>query len=324
MGNRSDFDLRREAADERRTASVSQIRARARPPLPHVKEEERDPILDWDTHHAGSLQLPATHTPQVLLRSDPEVATSDESPAASRTAPRGAADAFSLEVIPEVDDETEAHDDEPLDESPRDVSGEGEHTSVEPQPIASLRRDPAPSPRRVPRRGAGAFALGLAAVAVTVTALMVLSGHSAHHTTTAAASLGARSPLLTNPLMTTPTQTTKPTSSTRHAKATALRRPRHLANRTAQRSRHHKTTVTRAHPVTHTASTVRSAPVDTTPTQTTSTSVSTPPAGNNASSPSTTSSSGSSGSSGTHTSAPAKQPAFGLTGALGPGSSPDG
>jgi hypothetical protein len=332
MVNQSDFDLRQKATDEPRTAGVSQIRERARPASPYVKEEDRDPVLDWDTHHAGSLQLPATHKPQILVRSDPEVATSDEPQAGNRTATRDRADAFSLEVIPEVDDETEADDDEPPDGWQHDVSGEEQHTPVAPQPIASLRREPAPQPRHVTRRSAAALALGLAAVVVA--ALIVLSGHSAHHTVTAAASLGTRSPLPTNPLTTAPTHITKPTSSKRHAKPTAPRTPIHTTNRNPQHSRDHKTTSARAHTNTHAASTVEHSPVYTTPThtapvytaptQTTPTSVSTPPTGSSSSSPSTTSSSGSSGSSGTHTSAPAKQPAFGPTGTLGPGSSPNG
>ena len=308
MGNQSDFDLRRDAEDEPRSAGVSQIRERARPTSPPVEDEDRDPVLDWNTHHAGSLQLPTTHKSQGEARSEPGVAASNKPQAANGTATRDRADAFSLDVISDPKDDAEAHDDEPLYEWQNDVSGEDKHTTTEPYTMVSLRREAAP-PQRAPRRGAAALALSLAAV--TVTALIALSGHSAHHTATAAASLGTRSPLLTNPLTSTATHTTKPTSSERHTKATATHKPSHHANRKAQRPRHHKTTNSSARTTTHVVPTVEQRPAATTYI---------PPGPTSTPAPTSTPSTSHSSSA----SVPSHQPAFGANGTLGPGSSPNG
>src|SRR5450755_1636823 len=334
MGNQSDFDLRREATGEPRRASVSQIRERTRSPLPRINEEDRDPVIDWDTHHAGSLQLPATHQPNGAVRADlAEITTSDESPVPNRTATRDRAEAFSLEIGPDADDETEAHDAEPPNQGHRDLNGGERHTTAAAPPVPSLRREPAP-PRRAPRRRAAALALGVAGVATAVTAPILLSEHTAHHTVSATASGDTRSALLINPLASTNLQNMKPPASTPTAKANAPHKSQHHVNRTARRARVHRTTTPRAHPVTRAASTVQHAPVYTTPTrttpvdsapvQTTPTSVSAPSTGSSSPSPSTSSSGYSSAAHTSSPSSPAKQPAFGADGTLAPGSSPDG
>jgi hypothetical protein len=335
MGNQSDFDLRREANGERRSASVSQIRERTRPPLPHLNEEDRDPVNDWDTHHAGSLQLPATHKPHGVDRADlGDVATSAAPQGANRTATRDRAEAFSLEAGADADDETEAHGAEPPDQGHQDLNGrEGDTTAAAP-PVASLHRDPAPKPRRVPRRRAGVLAVGLAGVATALAGLILLSGHNAHHTAASAGSTNTRSALLINPLASTDLQNIKPAVSTPKVESKEPRKAQHHVNRGAPRSRHHRTTVPRAHPVTHAAVTVQQAPVYTTPTRTTQVytapvqtppaSVTTPATDSSSSSPATSSSGYSSGAHTSSSSSPAKRPVFGADGTLAPGSSPDG
>ncbi len=302
MGNQSDFDLSRGGTDEPRTG-VSQIRERARPARIFTDEDARDPVLDWDTHHAGSLQLPTTHRSKVLAHTDGEVAPREQSPAAAGTALRRRADAFSLEDEIDIpDSEAQNHTDE-----------EEEHAQAVAAPTASLRREPRTQPSRSsPRRRAAALAFGLA-VLVTL-ALVDLSGHTAHHTVTAAASLGTRSPLLTNPLTSTPTRSTERASTRRETKPeAAAHKPRHRVRRKPRYVR--RPTSPQAQTATHATSTAEHAPatpIYTTPAYTAPPSTSTPTSHNGSSSVTTSHSSST------------KQPAFGPGGTLGPGSSPNG
>ncbi len=302
MGNQSDFDLSRGATDEPRTG-VSQIRERARPARIFADEDARDPVLDWDTHHAGSLQLPTTHRPKVLAHTDGELAPREQSPPAAAAALRRRADAFSLE------DEIDRAD----SEAPNHTDGEEEHAQAVAAPTASLRREPRTQPSRSsPRRRAVAFAFGLA-VLVTL-ALVGLSGHTAHHTVTAAASLGTRSPLLTNPLTSVPKRSTERTSTRHAAKPTAAaRKPRHRVQRKPWHGQRH----TARSPKGHTAATSTAEHAPATPIYTTPAYTAPPPT------PTPTSDTGSSSGTTSHSSS-AKQPAFGAAGTLGPGSSPNG
>ena len=211
----------------------------------------------------------------------------------------------------------------------QDITRRPAEAAADGEPTISLRGDTTVPPDDAPRRRPAVLALCLAAVATAVTAPILLSGHSTHHTS--AASPDGRSASRRNPLLNTAPHTRPTRAASRKAKVT--RTPQHRSKRKLQRSRHHTPTVRRAHSATHATSTVAHAPIHTTstpttavstaPTATTPAATSTPPT-DGSSSPSTTSSSGSSSGSGTHPSSPAKQPAFGATGTLAPGSSPDG
>jgi hypothetical protein len=215
--------------------------------------------------------------------------------------------------------------------SRQNVSPRPGGAAADAEPTSSLRDDTTVCrPGHAPRRRAAVLALCLAVVATAVAAPILLFGHSAHHTS--ASSADVRSASRMNPLLSTPSPTRRVAAAPRKAKVT--RTPQRRSKRKLQRARHHTPEDRRAHSATHSTSKVAHAPIHTTsthttpvytaPTPTTPASTSTPPTGGSSSSPSTTSSSGSSSGSGTHPSSTAKQPAFGATGTLAPGSSPDG
>jgi hypothetical protein len=230
---------------------------------------------------------------------------------------------------PLLDRDAETQVEEPR--ARQDISRRPAEAAPDAVPTISLRGETTfRRPGRAPRRRSAVLALCLAAVAGAVTAPILLSGHSTHHTSVASADMPSVS--RRNPLLSTAPHTGPARTAPRKAKVT--RTPQHRVKRKLQRSRHHTPPVRRAHSATHAASTGARAPIHTTtstrttpvysaPTPTTPTSTSTPSTGGS-SSPTTTSSSGSSSSSGTHPSSSAKQPALGATGTLAPGSSPDG
>lgn len=220
----------------------------------------------------------------------------------------------------------------------RHVRRRGRHlTDVRPEHAAQRR----PGQRRIatsvlfsrvksPRRVAAGAAVALAVLAFA----SVLGGGGGHGrapahaapAVTDAASIGAKPPVTT-------TRIARPaTTPKRHTQAAhrAHRGPqhRHQQSTPRRRLRTHAATPVHYTVATNTAATPTTAPTQTTPTQTTPTvttpAPSAPAAPSSPSSPGPSSNgSGTSTSSGTPSSAPVKQPAFGLGGQLGPGHSPN-
>jgi hypothetical protein len=182
MGERSDFDLTPGADDGPRPATVVQIRERIRVRPAGAEVDNHDPIQDWDTHHAGSLQLPVLDRPAAPL-ADAGAAEGIDKVSLPHDRQRDCdADIFNLQSAPILPAATPPIDQTgPEEETTENQDGGEGAEDPPPQQSTSLRREPVAAPRRTQRRTVAGIALGaVITIAVVIAGLAVSAAN--HHT----------------------------------------------------------------------------------------------------------------------------------------------
>jgi hypothetical protein len=332
MGERFDFDLTPGADDDPRPASVVQIRERIRPRPADPEVDNHDPIQDWDTHHAGSLQLPVLDRPAAPLADAGAAERVDEVSLAHHPQRDSDADIFNLQSAPNSPTATLPFDQTGPEEETAENQDGGEGTEdPPPQQSTSLRREPVAASRRTPRRTVASIALGAVITIAAVIAGLAVSAANNHARPVTHVQLAATAAPLTSTLDQDASAATKSISAdliragkavkARAAAAAAARARQARARARATKARAARARAARLHKrrkPTHPQTTQSSPPSVAAPT-----SSYTQPTPNTQTTPAPSAPAQSSNPSTATTSHQTTHP-YGDGGLLGPGSSPSG